>query len=179
MNILLLALPAPRSRVSWRHTGEWSAAQAPPGLREDVSASEARAAVSGPWSTVEASLPELRKSPRLGSLRRQLLGESQRRQPAGTSTPRVCARTRRKRACGGRRQGQSRLEQKPGLARRKTRFCGNLGLKRNEPSGMEFNIVSEPLSSFRATGLHSLWLLPSSRLHLFWIYSLISLATRS
>ena len=44
---------------------------------------------------------------------------------------------------------------------------------------MEFNIVLEPLSSFRATGLRLLWLLPSSRLHLFWIYSLMSLATRS
>ena len=58
--------------MSWRHTGEWRAAQAPPGLQEDVNStmqsSEARAAVSGPRSAAEASLPELRKSPRLGSL---------------------------------------------------------------------------------------------------------------
>lgn len=44
---------------------------------------------------------------------------------------------------------------------------------------MKCNIVSEPLSSFRAMGLYLSWLLPSSQSHLFWIYSLRSLATRS
>lgn len=36
LTIPLLALPAPRSKVSWRHAGGWRAAHAPPGLQEDV-----------------------------------------------------------------------------------------------------------------------------------------------
>ena len=50
LTIPLLALPAPRSKVSWRHAGGWRAAHAPPGLQEDVNSNMqtlgARAAVS-------------------------------------------------------------------------------------------------------------------------------------
>ena len=50
LTIPLLALPAPRSKVSWRHVGGWRAAHAPPGLQEDVNSNMqtlgARAAVS-------------------------------------------------------------------------------------------------------------------------------------
>ena len=71
LTIPLLALPAPRSKVSWRHAGGWRAAHTPPGLQEDMNSNlltlGARAAVSERGGTLTPRAEEVATSGEFGA----------------------------------------------------------------------------------------------------------------